>query len=110
MFYPAHGAGGRLCGKKPCSKETSDTLGKFQKGRQNYALQEMRLKERVYQGRLITGLTPPPVISLRNVHDEHFEGYDSIDTILERGVRPLTPAGILKAAANETGAVILDTR
>ena len=39
----------------------------------------------------------------------NIQGYDSIDDVLERGIKPLSPAAF-EAAANETGAVILDTR
>jgi hydroxyacylglutathione hydrolase len=41
---------------------------------------------------------------MMNIH-----GYDSIDTVLERGQHALTPEAF-EAAANETGALILDTR
>jgi rhodanese-related sulfurtransferase len=37
------------------------------------------------------------------------EGYDSIDEVLERGQHALSPAAF-EVAANETGALILDTR
>lgn len=102
IVYPAHGAGS-ACGKN-MSKETSDTLGNQKKT--NYALQEMTKEEFIKE--LITGLTPPPAYFPQNVM-MNIEGYDSIDTVLERGVRPLTPAEF-EAAANETGALILDTR
>ena len=36
-------------------------------------------------------------------------GYDSIDEVMQRGVQPLSP-GAFEAAANETGALLLDTR
>jgi len=57
---------------------------------------------------VLTGLTPPPAYFPQNVL-MNIQGYDSIDEVLERGVRPLTPAEF-EAAANETGALILDTR
>ena len=57
---------------------------------------------------VLTGLTPPPAYFPQNVM-MNIQGYDSIDEVLERGVRPLTPAEF-EAAANETGAMILDTR
>ncbi|MEB2783875.1 MBL fold metallo-hydrolase [Algoriphagus persicinus] len=102
IVYPAHGAGS-ACGKN-MSKETSDSLGNQKKT--NYALQEMTKEE--FTKQLITGLTPPPAYFPQNVM-MNIEGYDSIDAVLERGVRPLTPAEF-EAAANETGALILDTR
>lgn len=102
IVYPAHGAGS-ACGKN-MSKETSDTLGNQKKT--NYALQEMTKEEFIKE--VITGLTPPPAYFPQNVM-MNIEGYDSIDEVLERGVKPLTPAQF-EAAANETGALILDTR
>lgn len=102
IVYPAHGAGS-ACGKN-MSKETSDTLGNQKKT--NYALQEMTKEQFIKE--VITGLTPPPAYFPQNVM-MNIEGYDSIDDVLERGVRPLTPAQF-EAAANETGALILDTR
>ncbi|MBS4069807.1 rhodanese-like domain-containing protein [Algoriphagus aquatilis] len=102
IVYPAHGAGS-ACGKN-MSKETSDTLGNQKKT--NYALQPMTKEEFVKE--VLTGLTPPPAYFPQNVL-MNIQGYDSIDEVLERGVRPLTPAEF-EAAANETGALILDTR
>jgi rhodanese-related sulfurtransferase len=57
---------------------------------------------------VLHGLTPPPAYFPQNVM-MNIEGYDSIDEVLERGVRPLSPAEF-EAAANETSALILDTR
>lgn len=102
IVYPAHGAGS-ACGKN-MSKETSDTLGNQKKT--NYALQEMTKEQFIKE--VLTGLTPPPAYFPQNVM-MNIQGYDSIDTVLERGIRPLSPAEF-DAAANETGALILDTR
>ncbi|WP_373493236.1 rhodanese-like domain-containing protein [Aquiflexum sp.] len=102
IVYPAHGAGS-ACGKN-MSKETSDTLGNQKKT--NYALQEMTKEEFIKE--VTSGLTPPPSYFPQNVM-MNIEGYDSIDDVLERGSKPLSPAAF-EAAANETGAVILDTR
>ncbi|TXE12457.1 MBL fold metallo-hydrolase [Algoriphagus aquimarinus] len=102
IVYPAHGAGS-ACGKN-MSKETSDSLGNQKKT--NYALQEMTKEE--FTKQLITGLTPPPAYFPQNVM-MNIEGYDSIDDVLERGVKPLMPKEF-EAVANDTGALILDTR
>ena len=102
IVYPAHGAGS-ACGKN-MSKETSDTLGNQKKV--NYALQPMTKEAFIKE--VLTGLTPPPAYFPQNVK-MNIQGYDSIDEVLERGVRPLTPAEF-EAAANETSALILDTR
>ena len=102
VVYPAHGAGS-ACGKN-MSKETSDSLGNQKKT--NYALQPM--SKEAFIKEVLTGLTPPPAYFPQNVM-MNIEGYDSIDEVLERGVRPLSPTEF-EAAANETGALILDTR
>lgn len=101
--YPAHGAGS-ACGKN-MSKETFDSLG-HQKA-VNYALRADMTREEFIK-EVTTGLMPPPAYFPLNVAlNKH--GYDSIDTVLERGTRALSPRAF-EAAANETGALILDTR
>ncbi len=102
IVYPAHGAGS-ACGKN-MSKETSDTLG-HQKAT-NYALQPMPKEEFIKQ--LLTGLTAPPQYFPLNVL-MNIQGYDSIDEVIKRGTQGLT-ADAFETAANETGALILDTR
>jgi hydroxyacylglutathione hydrolase len=103
IVYPAHGAGS-ACGKK-MSKETSDTLGNQKKT--NYALNPDFTKE-AFIKELLTGLTPPPGYFPKNVI-MNIKGYDAIEEVLERGTRALSPAAF-EAAANETNALILDTR
>lgn len=102
IVYPAHGAGS-ACGKN-MSKETSDTLGNQKKV--NYALQDMTKEAFIKE--VLHGLTPPPAYFPQNVM-MNIQGYDSIDEVLARGIRPLSPAEF-EAAANETSALILDTR
>lgn len=102
IVYPAHGAGS-ACGKN-MSKETSDTLGNQKKV--NYALQPMTKEAFIKE--VLTGLTPPPAYFPQNVM-MNIEGYESMDVVYERGVKPLSPAEF-EAAANETSALILDTR
>jgi rhodanese-related sulfurtransferase len=103
IVYPAHGAGS-ACGKN-MSKETYDTLGN-QKAN-NYALRANMTKDEFIK-EVITGLMPPPAYFPKNVM-MNIEGYDSIEDVLTRGTQALTPEGF-EAAANETGALILDTR
>ena len=103
IVYPAHGAGS-ACGKN-MSKETTDTLG-HQK-QTNYALRADMTKEEFIK-EVITGLVAPPAYFPLNVM-MNIHGYDSIDTVLERGQHALSPDAF-EAAANETGALILDTR
>lgn len=101
-IYPAHGAGS-ACGKN-MSKETSDSLG-HQKAT-NYALQPMS-KEQFIEA-VTDGLLPPPAYFPENVM-MNIKGYESIDTVVQRGSTPLGPTAF-ESVANETGALILDTR
>ncbi len=103
IVYPNHGAGS-ACGKM-MSKETTDTLGNQKKV--NYALREDMTKEEFIK-ELLTGLTKPPVYFPQNVL-MNIKGYESLDTVMERGEKPLSP-NAFEAAANETGALVLDTR
>ncbi|WP_373511452.1 rhodanese-like domain-containing protein, partial [Persicitalea sp.] len=103
IVYPAHGAGS-ACGKN-MSKETSDTLGNQKTF--NYALRADMTKEEFIK-EVTDGLAEPPRYFPQNVLMNK-EGYESIDDVLERGVQALSPAAF-EAAANETGALILDTR
>lgn len=103
IVYPAHGAGS-ACGKN-MSKETSDTLGHQKET--NYALRADMTREEFVK-EVTNGLMPPPAYFPLNVAMNKGV-YDSIDTILARGKRPLSPEAF-EAAANETGALVLDTR
>jgi glyoxylase-like metal-dependent hydrolase (beta-lactamase superfamily II)/rhodanese-related sulfurtransferase len=103
IVYPAHGAGS-ACGKN-MSKETTDTLG-HQK-QTNYALRADMTKEEFIK-EVTTGLVAPPSYFPLNVM-MNIKGYESIDKVLERGQHALNPEAF-EAAANETSALILDTR
>lgn len=103
VVYPAHGAGS-ACGKN-MSKETTDLLGNQKKF--NYALRANMTKEEFIK-EVTSGLAKPPQYFPQNVKMNK-EGYESIDVVMERGAQALSPAAF-EAAANETGAVILDTR
>jgi glyoxylase-like metal-dependent hydrolase (beta-lactamase superfamily II)/rhodanese-related sulfurtransferase len=103
IVYPGHGAGS-ACGKN-MSKETTDTLGNQKKT--NYALQT-NLTEDAFVKEVLTGLVAPPQYFPANVL-MNIQGYTSIDTVLKKGTQPLSVAAF-EAAANETEAVIIDTR
>lgn len=103
IVYPNHGAGS-ACGKK-MSKETTDTLGNQKKV--NYALDPSLSKEQFIKV-LLDGLTTPPGYFPQNVL-MNIKGYESLDTVLERAKTPLN-AIEFEVAANETRALILDTR
>ncbi len=103
IVYPSHGAGS-ACGKN-MSKETTDTLGNQKKV--NYALNPQLSKEDFIK-EILTGLIPPPGYFPQNVL-LNIKGYDSIDEVLERGTKALS-VDAFEALANETNALILDTR
>ncbi len=103
IVYPNHGAGS-ACGKM-MSKETTDTLGHQKKV--NYALDPSLTKEEFIR-QLLTGLTTPPVYFPQNVL-MNIKGYESLDTIMQRGKRPMAVSEF-EIVANETRALILDTR
>lgn len=103
IVYPAHGAGS-ACGKN-MSKETSDTLGHQKMA--NYALRATMTKEEFVK-EVTTGLLPPPAYFPLNVMLNK-QGYESIDEVMKRGNIALSPDAF-ETAANETGALILDTR
>jgi hydroxyacylglutathione hydrolase len=102
IVYPNHGAGS-ACGKM-MSKETTDTLGHQKET--NYALQPMSKEE--FTEKLLTGLTAPPGYFPKNVL-MNIKGYEALDDVMEKANTPLTPKAF-EAAANETGALVLDTR
>lgn len=103
IVYPAHGAGS-ACGKN-MSKETTDTLGSQKQT--NYALRPDMSKEEFIK-EVTAGLVAPPAYFPLNVM-LNIQGYDSIDTVLQRGQQALDPDAF-EAVANNTGALILDTR
>ncbi|MBW8200961.1 MBL fold metallo-hydrolase [Flagellimonas abyssi] len=103
IVYPAHGAGS-ACGKN-MMKETVDTLGNQKK--MNYALRADMTRDE-FIDEVTEGLLPPPQYFPLNVKMNK-EGYEDIDKVLERGTQALAPDAF-EAAANETGAVVLDVR
>ncbi|WP_207511402.1 MBL fold metallo-hydrolase [Longitalea luteola] len=101
--YPAHGAGS-ACGKN-MSKETTDTLGHQKET--NYALRADMTKEQFIK-EVTTGLTAPPQYFPLNVQLNK-QGYESITEVIRKGTHPLGVEAF-EAAANETNALMLDTR
>ncbi|MFJ1490953.1 MBL fold metallo-hydrolase [Capnocytophaga canis] len=100
--YPAHGAGS-ACGKN-MMKETVDSLGNQKK--MNYALNQPN-KEAFIKA-VTEGLLPPPAYFGMNVAMNK-KGYSNFDEVLNQGMNPLT-ADELETTAENTGALILDTR
>jgi glyoxylase-like metal-dependent hydrolase (beta-lactamase superfamily II)/rhodanese-related sulfurtransferase len=103
IVYPGHGAGS-ACGKN-MSKETQDLLGNQK--RNNYALRADMSKEEFVQ-EVLTGLMPPPQYFPLNVMMNK-QGYESFDTVMQRGQKGLSPE-IFETIATETQALIIDTR
>jgi hydroxyacylglutathione hydrolase len=102
IVYPAHGAGS-ACGKN-MMKETVDTLGNQKK--MNYALNQPN--KEAFVAAVLDGLTPPPSYFGMNVAMNK-KGYDTFENVLNNGMRALE-ASAFEAAAEETNALILDTR
>jgi hydroxyacylglutathione hydrolase len=102
IVYPAHGAGS-ACGKN-MMKETVDTLGHQKE--MNYALNQP--SKEAFIKAVTDGLTPPPGYFGMNVAMNK-TGYESFDKVLNNGMRALS-ASEFEAAAEEAGALILDTR
>jgi len=102
IVYPAHGAGS-ACGKN-MSKETFDTLGNQKKT--NYALQEMTQDQFIKE--VTDGILPPPSYFPENVI-MNIQGYDSLETVMERGLRALSVEKFHEIH-QKNNAIILDTR
>ncbi|MGO4707804.1 rhodanese-like domain-containing protein [Chryseobacterium sp. 2TAF14] len=100
--YPAHGAGS-ACGKN-MQKETVDILGNQK--RTNYALNQPDKESFIRE--VLDGLTAPPKYFGMNVAMNK-GGYDSLDTVMDRGLNPISVEDF-ENFAEETGALILDTR
>jgi len=102
IVYPAHGAGS-ACGKN-MMKETVDTLGNQK--RMNYALNQPN-KEAFIKA-VTDGLLPPPAYFGLNVAMNK-QGYENFESVLNNGMRSLTP-GEFEMAAENMNALVLDTR
>lgn len=102
IVYPAHGAGS-ACGKN-MMKETVDTLGNQKK--MNYALNQPN--KEAFVKAVTDGLQAPPGYFGMNVAMNK-GGYESFETVLNQGMKALTPDEF-EAAAENTEALILDTR
>lgn len=103
IVYPGHGAGS-ACGKN-MSNETTDTLGNQKQS--NYALRADMTREE-FISELLDGLTVPPSYFPQNVL-LNIKGYDSFEAVMRQGKQALSAISF-EAAANETDAVIIDTR
>jgi len=103
IVYPAHGAGS-ACGKN-MSKETVSTIGNQKET--NYALRA-NMTEAEFITEVTDGLLPPPAYFSMNVAMNK-KGYESFESVLDNGMKAIK-AEDFEAVAEETNALILDTR
>jgi glyoxylase-like metal-dependent hydrolase (beta-lactamase superfamily II)/rhodanese-related sulfurtransferase len=103
IVYPAHGAGS-ACGKN-MSKETVGSIGD-QKAT-NYALRA-NMTEAEFVAEVTDGLLPPPAYFGMNVAMNK-SGIESFETVFNNGMKAIN-ATEFEVVAEETGALILDTR
>jgi hydroxyacylglutathione hydrolase len=101
IVYPAHGPGS-ACGKN-LGPQTYSTIAEQRE--QNYALQDMDRETFIRE--VTTGLSTPPAYFPLNARINR-EGYDSLDAVKQRSLRPLSVEEFKKVVAD--GAWILDTR
>jgi hydroxyacylglutathione hydrolase len=102
IMYPAHGAGSS-CGKS-LGKETFSTIGEQKKT--NYALNQATKEDFVKA--VTEGLAAPPNYFPINAKINK-EGYESLDSVLEDGLKALSIQDF-KTLANDDAVMILDTR
>ena len=102
ILYPGHGAGSS-CGKN-LGNESSSTIGEQKET--NYALQPQTREGFVKA--VTTGLATPPKYFPLNAQINK-EGYESLKTILEKGMEKLSVEAF-KQKAKEDNTILLDTR
>ncbi len=101
IVYPAHGAGS-ACGKN-LGPATFSSIGDEKKF--NYALRAKNREDFIKE--VTDGIPPPPQYFPINAKINK-EGYDALDDVLEKSMRPLSVEDFKKAINEET--IILDTR
>ena len=102
IVYPGHGAGSS-CGKN-LSKENNSTIGEQKET--NYALQPQTREEFVKA--VTTGLAAPPKYFPLNAQINK-EGYESLKSILEKGMEALSVEALKQKVSTED-CILLDTR
>ncbi|HEU4633686.1 MAG TPA: rhodanese-like domain-containing protein [Flavisolibacter sp.] len=101
IVYPAHGPGSS-CGKN-LGPSTYSTIGEEKQS--NYALQAQ--SKEAFIKAVTDGLAAPPQYFPINAKINK-EGYESLDAVVEQGLKPLSVAEVKKAI--EEDILILDTR
>ncbi len=102
IIYPGHGAGS-ACGKNMMDV-TTDTLGRQKQ--LNYALNQPTKEAFIHA--VLDGITPPPGYFGFNVAMNK-GGYDSFETVMERGFKGLSVAEF-ETAMKEEDVFVLDIR
>lgn len=102
IVYPAHGQGSS-CGKN-LGPESYSTIGEQKQS--NYALQTHTKEEFIKE--VTDGLSEPPLYFPINAKINK-EGYDSLDDIMQQGLKPLTVEEF-KLQSQQPDTIILDTR
>jgi glyoxylase-like metal-dependent hydrolase (beta-lactamase superfamily II)/rhodanese-related sulfurtransferase len=102
IVYPAHGPGS-ACGKN-LGPETHSTIG--EEKQTNYALRAGNKKDFIQS--VIEGLAAPPQYFPINARINK-EGYESLDKVLEHGMKALSIPEVKRLIADED-ALLLDTR
>lgn len=101
IVYPAHGPGS-ACGKN-IGPHTHSTIGQEKEG--NYALKAATKEEFIRS--VTAGLSAPPQYFPINAQINK-EGYESLSSILEQGLRPLSAQNVKEEMGKD--AIVLDTR
>ena len=101
LVYPAHGPGSS-CGKN-LGPYTFSTIGEEKET--NYALKAQNKQDFIRD--VTEGLAAPPLYFPINARINK-EGYESLDKVLDQGLKPLSIQEVKKAIADEV--LILDTR
>jgi hydroxyacylglutathione hydrolase len=101
IVYPTHGPGS-ACGKN-IGPHTHSTIGQEKEG--NYALKAGTKEEFILS--VTAGLSAPPQYFPINAQINK-EGYESLNSILEQGLRPLSAQQVKEEMDKD--AVVLDTR
>ena len=101
IVYPAHGPGSS-CGKN-IGPDTDSTIG--MEKRFNYALKATSKSDFI---KLVTDDIPPAPLYFPINAKINKEGYDSLDEVLEQGMKPLSVRDFKKRMKNDV--MILDTR
>ncbi|MBD0351797.1 MAG: MBL fold metallo-hydrolase, partial [Flavisolibacter sp.] len=101
IVYPAHGPGS-ACGKQ-LGPDTSSTIG--HEKQTNYALKAEN--KEAFINAVIEGLPEPPQYFPINAQINR-QGYDSLDEVLQHGLKPLSIEEVKEALQNDV--LLLDTR